>query len=1187
MITGVILARNEARNIVPCLEALRPHVEELLLIDMASTDETVELARPLVQRVLTHPLVANFDAARNTAIPEAQHEWLWFVDADERISEATARVVRDFVRERGDEFVALSIPFKSYFCGQWMRHCGWWPGYTMPRVLKRGHFRFSEKLHGGVEVEGPEARVPPDPALGVDHLSYESIEHYLEKLNRYTSTEAAQLRAEGKAWDWRQAMAAMLHDLWMYYEAHPGRLDGERGWILSWLSGQYRWLQHAKLVDQVPSMDDNSTASREINAPVKLDDMLLFLEEELAALRRRRPRLPLGLVWRSPLFDYSGYADEGRAFCKALAISDRPLVAQEIRWSDKTCALPPGDAALLRALLRGRRAPSTAVITDCIPTLVTPDRGAALNILRTTFEVDRLPGDWLPHVEAFDEVWVTSTFAAQTFRRSGIAPESIRVVQPCIDTELFTADGRRRAVSAELTGRFVFLSVLEWQLRKGWDVLLRAYAREFTVDDGVGLLLKVTRQHGQPEELVRSQADDVLAECGTSLAERPDIAFLWEVLEATEMAALYRGAGAFVLPSRGEGWGRPYMEALACGLPVLATGESGQADFLHAGNSLLIMAREVAVSDQAAREIPTYGGARWFEPDEGELRAALRRMMTDSEARERLAAQGLRDVAEQYSLEKGREAVEHALTLAERPFMGAVPGPVESNQLRVELDGELFAGHSFANINEHLARGFTSDPGLALSVRRRFHNPPHDNSVSHAPEILPLVGRELPGGSQVTIRHAFPPDFERPKSGKWVHIQPWEFGHLPVAWIAPLRDEVDEIWAPSRYVKRVYERSGIPAEKIHVIPWGIDPEVFNPEAPPLHLPTTKTFKFLFVGGTIQRKGFDRLLEAYLQEFTREDDVCLVIKDQGTDTFYRYGNGRAGVLALMDNPVNPEIVYFDRSMTPGQLASLYTACDSLAMPYRGEGFGLPILEAMACGLPPIVPRGGASDDFVTDETGYLLPATEIESKHDWPLVGPALELDVGIEDLRRALRAASEEHARTRDKGAVAARHIHNRFTWRTAIAAMRARLTALASSASAPTPADPRGRRPNLAACLPARDGERALAECLTRLAPFVGELIVCDAGSRDRSLHVAREFGARIVPAGDCVHPSVARAQWLFFASPRDDLDVRDLAAVRELAATLPPSLVHDLTIAMPRSRIAGAERPQLELLRVARSES
>src|SRR5438309_3467756 len=182
MITGVILAHNEERNIVACIKAFRPHVHELLLIDSESTDRTRELAAPLVNRVLSHPIAPNFDAIRNIAIPEASFDWMWFVDADERIPAETGRLINRLVRDRGHEFESIIIPFKTYFCGKWIQSCGWWPGYTMPRVLKRGHFRFVDRLHGGVELNGRQIRIPPDPNLSIDHYSYESIEHYLEKV---------------------------------------------------------------------------------------------------------------------------------------------------------------------------------------------------------------------------------------------------------------------------------------------------------------------------------------------------------------------------------------------------------------------------------------------------------------------------------------------------------------------------------------------------------------------------------------------------------------------------------------------------------------------------------------------------------------------------------------------------------------------------------------------------------------------------------------------------------------------------------------------------------------------------------------------------------------------------------------------------------------------------------------------
>src|SRR5438067_4789513 len=116
-------------------------------------------------------------------------------------------------------------------------------------------------------------------------------------------------------------------------------------------------------------------------------------------------------------------------------------------------------------------------------------------------------------------------------------------------------------------------------------------------------------------------------------------------------------------------------------------------------------------------------------------------------------------------------------------------------------------------------------------------------------------------------------------------IQPWEFGGIPREWVAPMRDRVDEIWVPSSWVRECYITSGIPADKVVVIPNGVDLETYSPDGPKYPLRTRKKFKFLFVCGTIGRKGIDVLVETYLSTFTAADDVCLVIKAVGTRTAY--------------------------------------------------------------------------------------------------------------------------------------------------------------------------------------------------------------------------------------------------------------------------------------------------------------
>lgn len=1193
MITGVVLARNEEDNIIGCLEALRPHVAEILLIDMESEDRTVELARPYIAQVLYHPRVRNFDGARNIAIPEARYEWLWFVDADERIPHRAGRLVNELIRTRGEEFEALAIPFKSYCCGQWMQHCGWWPGYTGPRVLKRGHFQFAQRIHGGVQLDGRQLAVAPDPELGVDHYGIRSVEHYVEKVNRYSTAEAENLARAGDRWNWRTALLDMMREMWLTYEKHPGQLDGERGWVAAWLSGQYRWLAQTKLLDMAPEgeVQPNSHA-----APANLDDVLSCLHDSLAYLRARDPRLPLGLVWRAHIWNESGYAEEARTVLKGLARSRRPLALENVfRWSEHGTGIPTEDKALFRALHRAQRPKNVLAVTHGLPGMLEPDERAAVNVLRTMIETDQAPKEWLAPMAQFDEIWTPSRHAANAFRRSGIAPEWIRIVPEFLDTDVFRPQGDKFPLPAVLWDRFVFLSVFDWTPRKGGGLLVENYCREFSSEDGVGLLLKLTRIHGQSLEEIRVQLDALLQKLGQSLVERPDIVLIDQTLTLHEMAALYRSGNAFVMPSRGEGWGRPYMEAMACGLPTIGTAASGNLEFMHEANSFLIPARQVDVPEEAAREFPLFQGHRWYEPNAQELRRLMRLVTDDQQLCRQVSNRAIQEMQNGYSLEAGAQAIEATIQAVEARLAPQNAPPVQDDQVRVALEGELFAGHSFSNINEQLCRELGRHPSLAFSMQPK-HNQANSEYPIFAPEVQPYIGRELPGGPQITIRHAYPPNWVPPEQGLWVHIQPWEYGHLPTEWLTPLRDQVAEIWVPSEYVLRVYERSGIPSEKIQVIPWGIDPAVFTPEAPPLLLPTRKTFRFLYVGGTIARKGFDRLLEAYLAEFRTEDDVCLVVKDVGTDSFYRGVNYREQVLAAQADPKRPEVLYWDQPLTSGQLASLYTACDCFVAPYRGEGFGQPILEAMACGLAPIVPRGGASDDFTSEETAILLTSKETEAVHDVTLCGPLLELSISQGDLRRAMRNALEHHEQTIAKGQLASHQVRSTFTWQKTADRMVERIhslnvrnqTAFDFSAFNPCSLSPLAPHA-ICAVVTAEEGDaRALADTLARLRPFVDRLVCAAEHTTGSTVQIAREYGAQLVITSTISQANsldCAAGTWILRLKAGERPDEEGLQRLKSLVASLPDKILGLAARVSLQDTQAGMFHHQWEL-RVLRQE-
>ncbi len=215
--------------------------------------------------------------------------------------------------------------------------------------------------------------------------------------------------------------------------------------------------------------------------------------------------------------------------------------------------------------------------------------------------------------------------------------------------------------------------------------------------------------------------------------------------------------------------------------------------------------------------------------------------------------------------------------------VGATAGP-DQPRIAVVWDGEFAPAHSLAAVNrsvcsELIARGH--DVALMRSPTRT----PSGSEVGLPPALAHHLGRAL--RADATVRHRWPPDFSPPAGHEaFVLIQPWEFGRLPRAWIEPILETVDEVWAYSRAVERAYLASGIPDERVQIVPLGVDLERFRPGLDPLPLATRKRVRFLFVGGTIPRKGFDALLAGYRQAFTAADDVCLVVKEFGAGTFYR-------------------------------------------------------------------------------------------------------------------------------------------------------------------------------------------------------------------------------------------------------------------------------------------------------------
>ncbi len=392
-----------------------------------------------------------------------------------------------------------------------------------------------------------------------------------------------------------------------------------------------------------------------------------------------------------------------------------------------------------------------------------------------------------------------------------------------------------------------------------------------------------------------------------------------------------------------------------------------------------------------------------------------------------------------------REEALRARLEALAPLYRSTRAPLAGERAGVALRGPFAMYASTARINRYLAAALEADPELEVALEPTLPAEEQEAAISH-PGGWAAGLRRLPRRLDLTIHHGWPPDFSRPGAGKLALILPWEFGAAPRAW-ARDQKRVDELWVPSRFVRDVLVRAGVAEERIQVIPNGVDLELYAPEGERLRPPGTRGVTFLFVGGAIQRKGLDVLLRAWRLAFGPADDVSLVIKDLGANSFYRHLSLRPDIDAAARDPGGAPLIYLGEEWPEAELPRLFRGCDVLALPYRGEGFGMPLAEAMACAKPVIATDAGPAPEFCPRDAGWFVAAREVEVPRHLqppePMSGTMTWFEPSAEGLAEALRAAAASGEERRRRGAAGLQAARAGLGWPSVTAQYRARIAAL------------------------------------------------------------------------------------------------------------------------------------------------
>jgi glycosyltransferase involved in cell wall biosynthesis len=237
----ITLTRNEERNIVECLESVA-WAREIIVLDSGSTDRTVELARRFTPDVTVLPW-RGYGAARNEGLSRSHSGWILWLDADERVTMELAAEIRTILEKDDPAVAGYEIARRAYFCGKWIRHCGWYPSRVV-RLFRRDLARFSEtRVHERIVIEGPVSRTRHD----LIHYTDPDLNHYFSKFNTYTSLAARDMSEAGRSFSVGDLIFRPLFQFFKMYVLRLGFLDGIHGFVLCVASSAYVFTKYAKL----------------------------------------------------------------------------------------------------------------------------------------------------------------------------------------------------------------------------------------------------------------------------------------------------------------------------------------------------------------------------------------------------------------------------------------------------------------------------------------------------------------------------------------------------------------------------------------------------------------------------------------------------------------------------------------------------------------------------------------------------------------------------------------------------------------------------------------------------------------------------------------------------------------------------------------------------------------------------
>jgi glycosyltransferase involved in cell wall biosynthesis len=708
----------------------------------------------------------------------------------------------------------------------------------------------------------------------------------------------------------------------------------------------------------------------------------------------------------------------------------------DVAWSadfteTEAVDVPRQDRAKLSAMSAAHRANETPMVFHA-PTFTDgrPFLGPLCKIFDirspiviTMYETDRVPARWAEQLSHCDQVWVPASFNIESFAAGGVPREKLAVIPMGLDFEHTLVDGPRLQIPH--ARGFTFLAVSEWTYRKGFDVLLAAYARAFAPEDDVTLVI---RSHYAGLDIA-AEIRRTLKELGLTPAKLPPILLLPQKLSPHEFSALYRTADAFVLPTRGEGFGVPCLEAMALGIPTISTGWGGSTDFLTERTGFPIAATLEAVPRKDSIQFPIFTGQRWAEPSVASTASAMRSVFDCRAQAQVIAARGAALARTAYNRET---TARHAL----RALRQYAPKAMPKRHMvgTVSFAGDILSANGAGSAARGVMRGLEAQ-GLSVQAQAPFGSCAANAIRSdEAAFVKARLGHEA-GDEDLPIVYARLADLGRLRISESTIIITAADEHVSDPDVLAALKKAKLVCVPSASCAAILERSGVEWGRLRVVPACIDTDFWTPEIGGQLGPNSEKFRFLSVTDWQGDDGWETLVTAFVTAFGASDSVMLSLSITN-----RAETERAGSRVEMDQGLGQRCVrdisallntrFPERTRSKDlplihlrfgtaaeeDMALYYGSHDAFALAPRARRSSRVFLEAMACGLPTIAPRAGAHLAFMSDENSYLVDVAPSDGARSLDL-----RWEVDVESLAIALRRVVDRPTERAQKG-LGARH---------------------------------------------------------------------------------------------------------------------------------------------------------------------